>query len=395
MAAVVPMTPADAREASEILASASADKRPVTIVGGGTKANVGRRTNEVQPVSTAKLAGVIDYDPAELVLTVRAGTPLDEIETLLAAEGQMLAFEPFDFGPVFGRAPGASTIGGVVGAGLAGSRRLSAGNVRDHVLGFSAVSGSGEIFKAGGRVVKNVTGYDVSKVMTGSWGRLALITEMALKVLPRSRETLTLALRGLPVDPAMKAVAEAMRSQAELAAAAYAPRDQSSLTLFRLEGVGPSVEARGKLLSDVLSGIGPLERLEAAEARDLWTSMRDASRLGQGGPGDVLWRISLPMSAGARVAVAVMEAGGQPLIDWAGGLVWALAPPNLAAARIRGLAEGAGGHAVMVRAPEDVRRSIPALHPQAPGVAALEARVRDVFDPAGIFDPHRFGAASP
>ncbi len=233
------MAPADAHEASEIFASATADRRSLAIVGGGTKAGVGRAGSQAQPVSTAKLSGVIDYDPAELVLTVRAGTRLDEIETLLASEGQMLTFEPFDFGPVFGRTSGASTIGGVVGAGLAGSRRLSAGNVRDHVLGFSAVSGSGEIFKAGGRVVKNVTGYDVSKVMTGSWGRLALLTEISLKVLPRPRETLTLALRGLPVDPAMTAMAKAMRSQAELAAGAYVPRDQSSLTLFRLEGVRP------------------------------------------------------------------------------------------------------------------------------------------------------------
>ncbi len=149
------------------------------------------------------------------------------------------------------------------------------------------------------------------------------------------------------------------------------------------------------MLSDVLSEVGALEQLEAVEARNLWTSLRDASRLGQGGPDDVLWRISLPMSAGARVAVAVIDAGGQLLIDWAGGLVWALAPPRLAPAQIRDLAEDAGGHALMVRAPEALRRSVPAFHPHAPGVAALEARVRAAFDPAGIFDPHRFGGVSP
>ncbi|MBI1360190.1 MAG: glycolate oxidase subunit GlcE [Alphaproteobacteria bacterium] len=388
------MIPADAREAAEILAAATADRRPVAISGGGSKAGVGRPGSGAATLSTTRLSGVIDYDPAELVLTARAGTRLDEIETLVAGEGQMLAFEPFDFGPVFGRASGASTLGGVVGAGIAGSRRLSAGNVRDHVLGFSAVSGRGDIFKAGGRVVKNVTGYDVSKVMAGSWGRLALLTEITLKVLPRPRETLTLALRGLPLDPAMKAIAEVMRSQAELAAAAHIPADESSLTLFRLEGVAPSVEARAKLVSDVLSDVSHLERLPAEDASALWASVRDASRLGQGGPNDAQWRISLPLSAGGAVAAAVTEAGGRALIDWAGGLVWALAPPDLAPVTVRELAAEAGGDALLVRAPETLRQTVPALHPPAPGVAALEARVRAAFDPAGILDPHRFGAGA-
>jgi glycolate oxidase FAD binding subunit len=302
----------------------------------------------------------------------------------------MLAFEPFDFGPVFGQPTGASTIGGVVAAGLAGSRRLSAGNVRDHVLGFSAVSGAGDVFKAGGRVVKNVTGYDVSKLMAGSWGRLAVMTEMTLKVLPRPRTTRTLILRGLSLMHAAQATTRAMRSQAEIAAAAFAPGDVS-LTALRLEGSGPSVDARTKLLADLL---GALEPMDGAEASAFWASIRDGSRLGQGGPGDVLWRISVPLTAGGGVAASVTELGGKAMLDWAGGLVWALAPAETCA-KIREIAEAAGGHALMVRAPAAVRRTTPALHPEAPGVAAWSARVKAAFDPNGVLDPQRFSEAAP
>jgi glycolate oxidase FAD binding subunit len=384
------LTPANEGELSELLASACADRRAVEIIGGGSKVGVGQPQRVTQTISTAKLAGVVDYDPAELVLTVRPGEKLAAIETLLAQSNQMLAFEPFDFGPVFGQAPGASTIGGVIAAGLAGSRRLSAGNVRDHVLGFNAVSGAGQVFKAGGRVVKNVTGYDVSKLMAGSWGRLAVMTEMTLKVLPRPRTTRTLVLRGLSLAAGAQAIARALRSQAELAAAAFAP-GEASLTALRLEGSGPSVEARARLLADLLGAVEPMDDTEASA---FGASVRDGSRLGQGSADDVLWRISTPLSAGGSVAEYLTGLGGEAMLDWAGGLVWALAP-SAACARVREIAEAAGGHALMVRAPLAVRRAVPALHPEAPGVAALSARVKAAFDPNGILDPQRFSEAAP
>jgi glycolate oxidase FAD binding subunit len=389
------LTPASERELAGILASASADHRPVEVIGGGSKAGVGRPQRLTQKVSTEKLAGVIDYDPAELVLTVRAGERLDAIEALLAASNQMFAFEPFDFGPIFGRPAGASTIGGVVAAGLAGSRRLSAGNVRDHVLGFTAVSGSGDIFKAGGRVVKNVTGYDVSKLMTGSWGRLAVMTQMTLKVMPRPRTLLTLALRGLPTDRACHAIALVLRSQAELAAAGFAPDgapDGRSLTALRLEGSAPSVEARARLVAGLIDGAGLLERLDPLEAQGFWTSLRDGSRLGRRSGDDVLWRISVPLSSGGGVAASLAGLGAKALLDWAGALVWALAPAETAA-NIRKIAEAAGGPAMMVGAPLNVRKTTPALHPETPGVAALSGRVKAAFDPNAILDPQRFSEA--
>lgn len=392
MADAAILTPANQGELADLLAAACADRRPVEVVGGGTKSGIGRPRRLTQKISTAKLAGVVDYDPAELVLTVRPGEKLAAIETLLAGSSQMLAFEPFDFGPVFGEAAGASTIGGVVAAGIAGPRRLSAGNVRDHVLGFTAVSGAGQAFKAGGRVVKNVTGYDVSKLMAGSWGRLAVMTEMTLKVLPRPRAALTLALRGLALKDGARAMATALRSQADIAAAAFAPGD-ASLMALRLEGSGPSVEARAFLLTNLLSDFGPVVRLEDGEASAFWSSVRDGSLLGRGGPDDVLWRISGPISAGRAVAEATTMLGGQALLDWAGGLVWALAPAPVSE-QVRVLAEDAGGHAMMARARDETRRTIPALHPEAPGVAALSARVKAVFDPNGILDPRRFSEAT-
>jgi glycolate oxidase FAD binding subunit len=390
MADAALLMPANAIELAELLASACADRRPVEIVGGGTKTGIGRPQRLTEKISTAKLAGVVDYDPAELVLTVRPGETLAAVEALLAQSNQMLAFEPFDFGPVFGQPAGASTIGGIVAAGIAGSRRLSAGNVRDHVLGFTGVSGAGDVFKAGGRVVKNVTGYDVSKLMAGSWGRLAIMTEMTLKVLPRPRTTRTLILRGLSLVSGAQAMTQAMRSQADLAAAAFAPGDEA-LTAFRLEGSGPSVEARARLLADLL---GPLEPMDDAEAAAFWSRIRGGSRLGQGGPDDVLWRISVPLSAGGRVAELVARLDGKAMLDWAGGLVWALASLS-AGAKVREIAEAAGGHALMVRAPDGMRRTMPALHPEAPGVAALSARVKAAFDPNSILDPQRFSEAAP
>jgi glycolate oxidase FAD binding subunit len=390
MADTALLLPASEGELADMLAAACADRRSVEVVGGGSKAGIGRPQRPTEKISTGKLAGVVDYDPAELVLTVRPGEKLAAVEALLAQSNQMLAFEPFDFGPVFGQPPGESTIGGVVAAGLAGSRRLFAGNVRDHVLGFSAVSGAGQAFKAGGRVVKNVTGYDVSKLMAGSWGRLAVMTEMTLKVLPRPRSTRTLTLRGLSLADGAQAMTRAMRSQAELAAAACAPGD-ASLTALRLEGSAPSVDARTKLLTDLL---GALKPMDDAEASVFWASIRDGSRLGQGGPDDVLWRIGAPLSAGGGVAASVEQLGGRVMLDWAGGLVWALAPAG-ACAKIREIAEAAGGHALMVRAPAAVRRTTPALHPEAPGVAALSARVKAAFDPNSILDPHRFAEAAP
>jgi glycolate oxidase FAD binding subunit len=308
-------------------------------------------------------AGVIDYDPAELVLTVGAGTPMAEIEALVASKNQMLAFEPHG-------APG-STIGGVVAAGVSGSRRVSRGAVRDHLLGFKAVSGRGEAFVGGAKVVKNVTGYDLPKLACGSWGRLFALTEVTLKVLPGPPEQVTLAVDGLDAAGAIALMSKAMGSQADVAAAGSV----DGVTALRLEGFGPSVAARRAMLQRM----APLRVLPGDEAEAFWSSLKNPLPAAP-----ALWRLSLPASR----AVAVVGQGLGPwLMDWAGGRVW-LACDDAEA--VRTAAAAANGHALLMRAPEGLRRTVPALPPQPAPVMALEARVRRAFDPMGVFESGRF-----
>ena len=345
--------------------------RRLELRGGGSKAEVGA-PREAEVVDLAGFCGILDYDPAELVLTARAATPLAEIEAAVAERGQMLAFEPFDHGPLFGRAAGAATLGGVIAAGVSGSRRLSRGAGRDHLLGFAGVSGRGEAFVAGGKVVKNVTGYDLSKLMAGSWGRLAALTEVTVKVLPRPPEALSLAIEGLEPAAAVALMSRALGSQADVAAAAHAP----GLTVLRLEGFGPSVQARSRLLQSMAAGFTPLPE-DAAAA--FWSAMRHPLP-----DCPILWRVSVPPS---RAGALLDALDGPWLMDWAGGLVWSACAD---AAAVRRAAEAAGGHAMLVRAPEAMRAEVPALHPQPSGVAALEVRVRRAFDPEGVFETGRF-----
>ena len=380
-------TPQTTDELIDIVRNAAAHGTRLELRGGGSKATIGA-DREATIVDMRGFAGVIDYDPPELVLTVRAGTPLAEIETLLVSEGQMLAFEPWDHGPMFGMAAGAATIGGVVAAGVSGSRRLTMGAPRDHLLGFEAVSGRGERFIAGGKVVKNVTGYDLSKLMAGSWGRLAAMTEMTLKVLPRPRLRATMAIEGLGPTEALAAMARAMGSPAEICVAAHIPsglRGDTSMTLFLLQGFEPSVVARQASLPALLAIHGAVRSLSADEVGPLWDDIRHAAPL-QDAP--TLWRINVSPSR-AHIVVATLEAdGARWFMDWAGGLIWAGSDGD--PALLRTAAERAEGHAMLVRAPAPLRAAIPAHHPRSSGVAALEARVRRAFDPVGLFETGRF-----
>lgn len=356
------MRPESVEELAEVIAHAAASGRKLEIAGGGTRARVGA-PREAEWVHMTAFAGVVDYDPAELVLTAGAGTPLAEIEALVAANGQMLAFEP--------HGASGSTIGGVVAAGVSGSRRVSRGAVRDHLLGFKAVSGRGEAFVGGAKVVKNVTGYDLPKLAAGSWGRLFALTEVTLKVLPRPPEQVTLAVERLESAAAVALMSKALGSKAEVAAAA----SSNGVTALRLEGFGPSVAARRALLE----AMAPMRALPESEAEAYWASLQqplaDAS---------VLWRLGLPAS---RAPEVVGKRLGPSRMDWGGARLW-LACEDAQA--VRAAAEAADGHAMLVRAPEAMRRTVPALHPQPAPVRALEARLRRAFDPAGVFETGRF-----
>jgi glycolate oxidase FAD binding subunit len=382
------VAPADIDALCALVNEARISGETLAISGGGSKAPIGEPC-DATIVDMRRFTGIIDYDPAELVLTARPGTPLAEIEAALAGQNQMLAFDPWDHGPLFGQPTGAATIGGIVAAGVAGPRRLSAGGARDHLLGFTAVSGKGETFVAGGKVVKNVTGFDLSKLVAGSWGRLVAMTELSLKVLPRPRVSVTLATERLSAVLARTLMLGALGGSSSVAAAAHlsaAANDGRAVTLLRLEGFGPSVEARAASLARE-SG-DTLIRLADEEAAQLWDHVRTPVRLA----GNTLWRAQLPASISASLFEALEQRGAQCLLDWGGSLLWI--GWNGRSDAIRPLIEEAGGHAMLVRAPDDVRARIPAQHPRDPGVAALEARVRRAFDPDGVFETGRFGGAA-
>ena len=364
------MRPETIEKLERVIASAAALGRKLELRGGGSKAEVGA-PREAEIVDMTAFSGILDYDPAELVLTCGAATPLAELEAAVAERGQMLAFEPFDHGPLFGRRPGAASIGGILAAGVSGPRRLSRGPARDHLLGFKAVSGRGEAFVGGGKVVKNVTGYDLCKLMAGSWGRLAALTEVSLKVLPRPPVVRSLAVEGLDPAAAVTLMSRAMGSHAEIAAAGHFP----GLTVLRLEGFAPSVKARQALVRTAARA----DTLAPGAARAFWAGLRDPLP-----EAAVLWRISVPASRAPGVLEAI---GGDWRMDWAGGLIWSACEDAVA---VRRAAEAAGGHAMLVRAPGTMRAKVPALHPPASGVAALEGRVRRAFDPMGVFETGRF-----
>jgi len=372
------LTPQNEAEVVDAIIGAAGEGRHLDLQGGGTRADIGAPDRQAGILSLRALSGIVDYDPAELVLTARAGTPLAELEQALAERNQCLAFEPWgDAG---------STIGGIVAAGVSGSRRVSAGAARDYLLGFRAVSGRGESFVAGAKVVKNVTGYDLPKLMCGSWGRLAALTEVTLKVLPAAPESATLIWRGLDPADGWALMSRAMGLPADVAAAAYLPAlsDVASRTLIRLDGFGPSVRARVALLGEAFAAIGAAERIEGDAARETWRALHGSS-IAADAP---LWRISVSARRALAMTQALEALGGRWIADWAGGLIWLALDGH--AQEVRRLAEQAGGHAMLMRAPAAMRAAVPSLHPEQRGVAALAQRVRKAFDPSGIFETGRF-----
>ncbi len=396
-------TPTSAVETLDVVRWAAAEETPLELMGHGSKRGIGQPAQAEHTLDLSRLSGVTLYEPAELVLSARAGTPLAEIEVLLAQNGQQLAFEPMDYGPLQGRPRGNGTIGGALAANLSGPRRLKAGAARDHILGVSAVSGRGEAFKAGGRVVKNVTGYDLSKGMAGSWGTLAAITEVTFKVLPAAETEATFALRGLLDDQATTAMAAAMGSSAEVSSAAHVPEGVAgdmlggalggeALTLLRVEGVGPSVAARMAMLEHLLAGEVPVHEIGDEQSRSLWREVRDVAPFADASDRP-LWRISVAPSQGHLVALAIRrETPATLFYDWQGGLIWLRMEGDAEAELVRSVVRRAGGgHATLVRAPASVRAAIPAFEQPPPALAALSARLKAEFDPRSILNPGRMG----
>jgi len=395
-------SPTTPEEVLSVVQWAAAEHAPLEVVGQGSKRGIGRPAQTEHTLNLSRLSGVTLYEPAELVLTARAGTPIAEIEKLLADCNQQLDFEPLDYGLLHGLAAGAGTIGGVLATNLSGPRRLKAGAARDHILGIRAVSGRGEAFKAGGRVVKNVTGYDVSKAMAGSWGTLAVCTDVTFKVLPVPETETTLAIRGLLDDQAAAAMALAMGSSAEVSSAAHVPEGvaisvaggalgSEAATLLRLEGFPPSIAYRFNLLQDMLKKAGELQVLLGEKSKAVWRDLRDCIPFVDGTHKPV-WRVSMQPSEAHKMTLDLRRnCPASAFYDWQGGLVWLRMEHGEAEAeRVRALVKAyGGGHATLVRANAAVRAAVPVFEPQPPALRALAERLKASFDPHNILNPGR------
>lgn len=394
------LTPSDAREVADAVASAAAEGRSLEILAGGTKRALGRPMTTDAVLDVSRLDGIVTYEPAELVLTVRPGERLAAVAAALEAEGQMLAFEPPDWRGLLG-ASGEPTIGGIVACNLSGPRRLRAGAARDYLLGFSAVNGFGEAWKAGGKVVKNVTGYDMAKLQAGAYGTLSVLTELTLKTTPRPQTSCTLALPGLAEAAAIATMAVALNSPFEVSGAVHLPAAAArrssvgagaSVTLLRLEGPTPSVAWRADALEKL---VGPGPRLDDSASRAFW---RQAGAVAPFLPEGrrVIWRLCPTPSASSALAAACRAAfdSAEVVHDWGGGLVWLSLDEGEAgadggAASVRAATKRSGGHATLIAAPEAVRAATPVFEPEEPAMAALGARVKKGFDPGSILNPGR------
>lgn len=398
------LKPRDAKEVEDAVRWALGNDKALEVMGQGSKRGLGRPSQTDLTLDLSGLSGVTLYEPAELVLSAKAGTPLAEIETLLEKNNQELAFEPMDYGPLLGGEAGKGTIGGTIAGNLSGPRRIKSGAARDHFLGVTAVTGRAETIKSGGRVVKNVTGYDMCKVLAGSWGTLAAMTDITVKVLPKAETEATVVIEGLDDATAARAMSAAMGSSCDVSGAAHLPDHVASYfdglpkaqasTVLRLEGVAPSVAHRKQALVALMKAFGPVALLDEKESRALWRSVRQVKPFAAERARDrPLWRISTAPSKGHEIAALITPAA-QMYYDWGGGLIWVAMPfanePD--AASIRGAVEALGGHATLVRAPASVRASVNVFEPEMPSLASLNKRVKDGFDPKGVLNPGRMWA---
>lgn len=404
------LRPRSAKEVEDAVQWALGRGAALELVGNASKRAVGRPAQSDLTLDLSGLHGVIFYEPEELVLQAHAGTSLHDVEALVAAQGQHLAFEPIDYGPLLGGVSNRGTIGGTLAANLCGPRRVTAGAARDHFLGFSGVSGRGETFKSGGRVVKNVTGYDLCKVMAGSWGTLAALTSVTVKTLPRPEMQTTVLVLGLDDATAVRAMAAAMATTCDVSGAAHLPAAVAeripvgqavgagrSLTLLRLEGFASSVAHRRAALMTAMREFGELQVSDNIVSRNVWRAVRDVTPFAATREAAVrpVWRIVTVPTRGAELAgliAAVTDA--EVLYDWAGGLLWVMLTPSddAGAALVRRAVAACGGQATLIRAPAAVRATVDVFEPQEVGLASLTKRVKQGFDPNGVLNPGRMWA---
>jgi glycolate oxidase FAD binding subunit len=396
------LAPSDESGIASAVGDAAGAREPVLVCGSGTKSGMLRPVQVARSLSTSNHVGITLYSPNELVIAARAGTPVAEIEATLARRGQHIIAEPPDLSSVFGVAR-PQTIGGVIATNLSGPRRVAWGAMRDHVLGIRAVSGRGEVIRSGGRVLKNVTGLDLCKLLAGSHGTLGVITEVTLKVLPAPETVGTVALPGLDAAAGVAAMSAALGSPFGVSAAAWLPAGASgripglawldrSVALARIEDFSPSVAYRTAKLRDVL-GRANAEILDETASRTVWRAIRDLTPL-VAGAGDAVWRVSVRPSAGPAVLDALRDAfGASGFLDWGGGLVWIAGPGTAAAhASVEAAARSGGGTWTLMRADEPLRAVVDVIPPEPEPLARITRRVKAALDPQAILNPGRMYA---
>lgn len=398
--------PAAEWELASLVVDAAERRKPVEVIGAGSKRGIGRAMQAALVISTSGMRGITLYEPTELVMSARAGTPVAEIEAELAARGQMLPFEPVDLGPALGAPAGRGSIGSVFATNLSGARRVATGAARDHLLGVRAINGRGEAFKSGGRVLKNVTGYDVARGLAGSWGTLAIMTEVTFKVVPKPQRSATLALFGLTDELAAEVMCEALTTPFEVSGAVHLPRGMAgrlqtpelrepgqAVTALRIENLESFVSYRCGKLGERLAPYGEVRQLDDGPSLAFWGELRQLSVL-HGGTRP-LWRISTTPTAGPKVATAIGRyMAVDAFYDWSGGLIWLEVPDSAdaGATDIRRVIAQHGGHATLIRADVGVRAAVDVFQPLDPGVERLTRGLKAAFDPAGILNPGRMYA---
>jgi glycolate oxidase FAD binding subunit len=402
------IAPTDEAGVAAAVRAAHAEDRALELEGGGSRRGFGRPLQTADTLSLAGLAGIEFYEPGELVIRARAGTPLAELEAALAAAGQMLPFEPPDYRRLLGNDGAVPTVGGLVAANLSGPARIARGALRDSLIGVRFVDGEGEIQRSGGRVMKNVTGLDLVKLSAGAHGTLGVLTEVTFKVLPRPEAQLTLAVPGLDPARAGAAMTGALATPLEVAAAAHLPAALAArsavpevagagtaLTLLRLESFADFIGGRVARLAEHLGADSGTLHLETEASRAVWGEIRDVTLLAE--PHErAVWKISTAPTAGTALLESLTdELDGEGYLDWSGGLVWLAVPPHqddAGSATVREALAALGGHATLVRAPATLRAAIDVFEPPTRQVAALTRRVKDAFDPKRILNPGRMYA---
>ena len=393
------LAPVDEGGVAQAVAEAAAGRTPLLVEGAGSKQGMLRPVQAAQTLSTRNLSGITLYSPKELVMSARAGTPIAEIEAAAAAEGQHVIAEPPDLSALLhpnGVAP-IQTLGGVVATNLSGPRRIAWGAVRDHVLGVRAVNGEGEVVRSGGRVLKNVTGLDLCKLLSGSHGTLGVMTEITIKVLPAPEATGTLMVVADDPAAAVRVLAAGLRTPYGVSGAAWLPAaavgrvdalpQGRGLAMLRIEEFAPSVTYRLDRLRAALGG----DVIEAADSRAAWRAVRDAVPLAVE-PGDAVWRVSVRPSA-APAVLEMLRATHAAFLDWGGGLVWLAGPATAAShAAVAAAVRVSGGTWTLMRGDDALRTSVDVVPAETPALAAITRRVKAALDPAGILNPGRLYA---